>query len=125
MKFYTKEELGKLEKKDFDKLYIEKLEEIEKSFDKEEYCLESEDDVLELLRLKIEELDYFLENDEIDGWNELINILEGKIVELIRIYEMFLLARENHLRGVRLIGKYLKESFRNNEIKVEDISDSR
>ena len=59
MKFLTKEELSKLENKKFDKLYIERLEEMEKQYSQEEYCLESESDVLELFGLKIEELDDF------------------------------------------------------------------
>ena len=98
---------------------------MEKSFDREKYFLESEDDVLELFKLKTEEFDYFLEDEEIENWSEFINILEYKFVELLKIYEMFLLARERHLRGVRLVGKFLEESFGNTEIEVTDTSDNR
>ena len=53
MKFFSIKELGKMEWKKFDKLYCKKLEEMEKSFDKEEYCLEEKTDVIELLKLKL------------------------------------------------------------------------
>ena len=111
MNLPTLEKLRKLNIKEFEKLYMEKLEEMEKQYDREEYCCECESDVLELFGLKIEELDDFLKRDEIDTWTVLINILENKVSELVKIFEMFLLARENHLHGVRLVGKFLEESF--------------
>ena len=60
MKTFTIEELSKMEEKEFKKLYKEKLEEMEKQYDREKYCCENEKDMLELLKLKIEEFDNFL-----------------------------------------------------------------
>ena len=123
MNLLTMKKLAKLNKNEFDKLYIEKLKEMGKY--NQEYFYESEDDVLELFGLKIEELDDFLKRDEIDGWSELITILENKMNEVVEIFEMFLLARENHLKAVRSIGKYLQGSFKDSEIKVSDISNNK
>ena len=112
MKLLTIEKISKMEEKEFDKLYCKKLEEMEKSFDREEYCCEEKSDVLELLKLKIEKFNNFLKEYEIESWPDFNNILEDRIAELLKIYEMYLLANENHLRGVRLLGKFLEESFK-------------
>ena len=45
---------------------------------------------------------------------------------MIKIFEMALLADENHSRGVRLVFEFLKDNFKDNsEIKVTDTSDNR
>ena len=125
MKFHTIRKLKEMEYKEFDKLYVEKLEEIEKQYDQEKYFCEEKSDVLELFKLKVEELDNFLKNEEIESCLDFNNILEDKLSELMRIYEMYLLATENHSRGVKLVFKYLQDSFRDSKIKIEDISDKR
>ena len=121
----TMKKLRKLNKNDFDKLYIKKLKEMEVKYDREKYCCESESDVLELFELKIEELNDFLKRDENHLWSELINTLENEMKELNKIFEMFLLARENHMKAVRSIGKYLQGSFKDSEIKIGNISDNK
>ena len=98
---------------------------MEKQYDQEKYCCEEKSDVLELFNLKVEELDNFLKNEEIESWLDFNNILEDKLSELMRIYEMYLLATENHSRGVKLVFKYLQDSFKDSEIKVEDTSDNQ
>ena len=114
-----------MENKEFEKLYTERCEKMEKLYDQEEYCCEEERDVLKLFGLKIEELNDFLKKDEIDTRAVLINILENKVCELVKIFEMFLLARENHLHGVRSVFKDLQDSFKDSEIKVSDTSDNK
>ena len=62
MKFYKIEELREMEGKKFDKLYSKKLDVIkELDFDKEKYCSEEQDDMLEVLKNKIKETLDFME----------------------------------------------------------------
>ena len=123
MNLITMEKLRKLDIKEFKKLYEEKLKEM--GIYNQEYFYESEDSILELFELKIEELDDFLKRDENYLWSELINTLENKMKELNKIFEMFLLARENHMKAVRSIGKYLQGSFKDTKIEVTDTSDNK
>ena len=126
MKFYKIEELREMEGKKFDKLYSKKLDVIkELDFDKEKYCSEEQDDMLEVLKNKIKETLDFMENEKCETWTEYNLTLEKLISEVIDFYEMSLLAGENHSRGVRLVFGDLQDAFKNLEIKVEDISDIR
>ena len=96
MKFLTLVKLSKMEDKEFKKLYSKNLESMEKSFDREQYVLEERTDLIELIKLKVEEFDNFLKNEKIENWIKFNNILEERFSELIKIFEMFLLASENH-----------------------------
>ena len=113
MKFLTIEELSKMEEKEFKKLYYKKLEEMEKSFDREKYFLEERSDVIELLKLKVEEFDNFLKNEKAEDWVEFNNTLEYRFYELLKIYEIYLLGSENHLREMRLVEKMLENRVSN------------
>ena len=110
MKPLTLEKLSKIEGKKFDKIYCKKLEEI-KSFYEEEYFLKEKTDLIELLKLKVEKFDNFLKEYEIESWPDFNNILEDEIAELLTIYEMYLLASENHSRAVRLVGNFFRREF--------------
>ena len=101
---------------------------MEKSCDREKYCREEKSGMLELLKLETEEFDKFLKNEKIDSWLELNNILEDRLYEVIKLFEIYLLASENHSRGVRLIRKMIEEAIKDKSMKyckVTDISDNR
>ena len=113
MKTLTIGELRKIKCEEFEKLFVNKIEEFEKSFNREKYFLEEKTEILELMKLKIEEFSYFLKNEKIESWNEFNNFLEDKFIELLKIYELYLLASENHLRGVETVKKCYKKKSNN------------
>ena len=84
---------------------------MEKSFDREKYFLEERSDVIELLKLEVEEFENFLKNEKVEDWMEFNNTLEYRFYKLLKIYEIYLLASENHLRGVETLKKILQEKI--------------
>ena len=116
----TIDQIKSMEPEEFQKLYNARLEEMEKSVDEEEFSCEESEDMLKLLDLKSKELSKFINDETIETWTEIFEGVGKRLEEMIKNFEMALLADENHSRAVGFVFKYLQNNF-----KVENISDER
>lgn len=107
----TIDQIKSMEPKEFQKLYNTRLEEMEKSVDEEKYFCEESEDMLNLLDLKSEELSKFLNDETIENSSEIFKGVEKILEYMNKIFEMALLAEENHSKGVRYVFGFLKDKL--------------
>ena len=117
----TIDQIKSMESEEFKKLYIARVEEMRKSVNKG-YDSEEREDMLKLLDSKSEELSKFLNDETIETWSEIFEGVEKRLEDMIKIFEMALLAEENHSRAVRFVFGFLKDNFKE-EIQIKDNSE--
>ena len=93
-------------------------------FDKEKYYYEEQNDMLEVVKNKIKETLYFIENDKCTTWTEYNLRLENLILGVINFYEMYNFAYVKHQHGVNIVRTMVEENFKY-DYKIKDISDDK
>ena len=106
----TIDQIKSMKPEEFQKLYNARLEEMEKFVDEEEFRCEEPEDMLKLLDIKSKELSKFLNDETIETWTEIFEGVEKRLEEMIKIFEMALLADENQSRAVGFVFEFLKKN---------------